>query len=117
MQRLLYHGRSLISLSAINCRHFATKKENNLPSLIYRPNIMRWFQVKYQFHLLTRNWDPNCTEGSFIFGATQAICRVTEVLAAKANNDILEKEAEEKLMQFMTLFSKFCNQGHQLLSN
>lgn len=41
------------------------------PDLIYVPQIMKWLKNKLKFKLLKKSWDPDFTEGAFIYGSTR----------------------------------------------
>ncbi|XP_074037026.1 uncharacterized protein [Leptinotarsa decemlineata] len=50
------------------------------PDLIYIPHVIRWLKTKFQFKYLKRTWDPEFTEGAFIYGTSKAVCRITEII-------------------------------------
>ncbi|RZB49886.1 hypothetical protein BDFB_009748 [Asbolus verrucosus] len=50
------------------------------PELIYMPHLIRWIKSKLRFKYLKKIWDPEFSEGAFIYGSTQAVCRITEII-------------------------------------
>lgn len=67
--------------------HFSQQKCNihewrppRTPELIYVPHVMRWLKTKIKFKYLKKTWDPEFSEGAFIYGSTHAICRITEII-------------------------------------
>lgn len=50
------------------------------PDLIYIPHIYRWLKTKVQFKYLQKVWDPEFSEGAFIYGTSKAVCRITEII-------------------------------------
>lgn len=50
------------------------------PDLIYMPQVIRWLKSKLRFKYLQKKWDPEFSEGAFIYGSTQAVCRITEII-------------------------------------
>lgn len=50
------------------------------PDLIYIPHVYRWLKTKLQFKYLQKLWDPEFTEGAFIYGSSKAVCRITEII-------------------------------------
>lgn len=50
------------------------------PDLIYVPQFMRWMNTKMRFMYLKLAWDPEFSEGSFIYGSTRAICLITDII-------------------------------------
>lgn len=50
------------------------------PDLIYFPKISRWLANKVRLMLLKRFWDPDFSEGAFIYGTTRAICKITDII-------------------------------------
>ncbi|CAH1966856.1 unnamed protein product [Acanthoscelides obtectus] len=63
-----------------NFRKYNTRLPKT-PDLIYIPHVMRWLKTKFQFKYLQKKWDPDFTEGAFIYGSTKAVCRITEIIA------------------------------------
>uniref|UniRef100_A0A6P7FVA0 Uncharacterized protein LOC114331470 n=1 Tax=Diabrotica virgifera virgifera TaxID=50390 RepID=A0A6P7FVA0_DIAVI len=64
------------------------------PDLIYIPRIFRWLKTKVQFKYLQRTWDPEFTEGAFIYGASKAVCTVTA---------IIHEDRQEELDDLLTI--------------
>lgn len=59
------------------------------PDLVYFPQVMRWVKTKIGFKVLQKAWDPEFSEGAFIYGSTRAICRITEAIGNEdKNNDL-----------------------------
>lgn len=50
------------------------------PDLIYVPHVLRWLKTKFRLKYLQRAWDPEFSEGAFIYGTTRAVCRITEII-------------------------------------
>lgn len=67
------------------------KKTLKTPDLVYFPQILRWIRTKIGFRILRSSWDPEFSEGAFIYGSTQAICRITEVISQNDADDTLKK--------------------------
>lgn len=80
-------------------------KSKNLktPELIYVPQIMRWIRTKIGFRLLKRTWDPDFSEGAFIYGSTQAICRISRIVADDDPEDELKKLVTPRLKRRLLL--------------
>lgn len=82
-------------------RHSSTWKAPKTPELIYVPHILRWLKTKLKFKYLQNRWDPEFSEGGFIYGTTHAICKVTEIISKNTTNDLnylLTRTAKEKLL-------------------
>lgn len=72
------------------------------PDLIYFPHIIRWLNTKMRFKYLKHFWDPTFSEGAFIFGSTQAICRITEIInknKPEELDDLVSAPTKAKLME------------------
>lgn len=86
----IQHSNLKRSLSRINLQNnlpsydFLTRnlhtKLPKTPDLIYIPHVLRWLKTKFRFKMLQKTWDPEFTEGSFIYGTSRAICRITEII-------------------------------------
>ncbi|KAK9872343.1 hypothetical protein WA026_017802 [Henosepilachna vigintioctopunctata] len=75
------------------------------PDLIYFPHLTRWLKTKLKFKYLKRVWDPTFSEGAFIYGSTQAVCRITEIINSNKVSeldDLLTSPAKMKLVEDMT---------------
>nr|CAH7719957.1 unnamed protein product [Callosobruchus chinensis] len=86
-----------------NFRKYNTKLPKT-PDLIYIPHILRWLKTKFQFKYLQKKWDPEFTEGAFIYGSTKAVCRITEIISENKPeelDDLLTTAARVKLKQDM----------------
>ena len=59
------------------------------PDLIYMPHVIRWIKSKLRFKYLKKIWDPEFSEGAFIYGSTRAVCRITEIIS-NGNTEELE---------------------------
>lgn len=81
------------------------KREYTLktPDLVYVPQVMRWIRTKIGFRLLKRNWDPEFSEGAFIYGSTQAICRITQIISKNDKDDELKKLVTPNLRRRLLL--------------
>lgn len=60
------------------------------PELIYIPHVYRWLKTKVQFKYLQKMWDPDFTEGAFIYGTSKAVCRITEIIHENTPEDLEE---------------------------
>lgn len=58
------------------------------PDLIYVPHVFRWLKSKLRFKYLKRIWDPEFSEGAFIYGSTKAVCRITEIISSGKLQDL-----------------------------
>lgn len=75
------------------------------PDLIYFPDVLRWMKTKIKFKYLRRVWDPTFSEGAFIYGSTQAVCRITEIINSNRVVEfegLLTSPARIKLIEDMT---------------
>lgn len=63
------------------------------PDLIYVPHVLRWLKTKIRLMYLKKVWDPEFSEGAFIYGTTQAVCKIT---------DIIHKDSPEELRGLLT---------------
>lgn len=61
-------------------RNGSTWKTPKTPELIYVPHILKWLKTKLKFKYLQKSWDPEFSEGAFIYGSTTAICKITELI-------------------------------------
>lgn len=77
-QCLLYPTKS--KLFMCHNRKRCTWKTPKTPELIYVPHILRWLKTKIKFKYLQKTWDPEFSEGAFIYGSTHAICKITEII-------------------------------------
>lgn len=74
------------------------------PELIYIPHVYRWLKTKIQFKYLQKIWDPEFTEGAFIYGTSKAVCRITEIIHRNTPEDLdhlLTPSAKVKLKELM----------------
>lgn len=74
------------------------------PDLIYIPHVYRWLKTKVQFKYLQKVWDPEFTEGAFIYGTSKAVCKITEIISANTPedlDDILTSPARLKVKDLM----------------
>lgn len=73
--------------------HLTSRCTSNLrtPDLIYFPQVMRWVKTKIGFKVLKSTWDPEFSEGAFIYGSTRAICRITEAISTADKHDELKE--------------------------
>nr|CAI5824485.1 unnamed protein product [Callosobruchus analis] len=86
-----------------NFRKYNTKLPKT-PDLIYIPHLLRWLKTKFQFKYLQKKWDPEFTEGAFIYGSTKAVCRITEIISENKPeelDDLLTTAARVKLKHDM----------------
>lgn len=70
------------------------------PELLYFPKFFRWLGMKIRLKYLKRVWDPEFSEGAFIYGSTQAICRISEIVHFDKPNELrslLTDQAEKQL--------------------
>lgn len=66
------------------------------------PQILRWLKTKLKFKYLQKKWDPNFSEGAFIYGTTTAVCRITEIISRNKPEqlqNLLTEPAKEKLIE------------------
>lgn len=78
------------------------KSSPKLPELFYFPHVTRWLKTKLRFKYLQKTWDPDFSEGAFIFGTTQALCRITEIINANRLQDLknlVKPSVERKLKE------------------
>lgn len=83
-------------------RYSSSKHVPKTPELIYVPHILRWLKTKLKFKYLQKKWDPDFSEGAFIYGTTTAICRITEIISNNTPEEfgnLLTKPAKEKLIE------------------
>ncbi|KAJ8970375.1 hypothetical protein NQ314_001287 [Rhamnusium bicolor] len=75
------------------------------PELIYIPHVVRWLKTKFQLKFLQKAWDPDFTEGAFIYGTSKAVCRITEIIhdnKPEQLQGLLTTSAKIKLTDDMT---------------
>lgn len=87
------------------CHHTARRKLPKTPDLIYVPQIMKWLKNKFKFKLLKSSWDPEFSEGAFIYGTTRAVCKITDIINKDKPQDLenlLTFSAKIKLIDYMT---------------
>ncbi|KAJ8946696.1 hypothetical protein NQ318_006953 [Aromia moschata] len=75
------------------------------PELIYIPHLTRWLKTKFQLRKLQKTWDPEFSEGVFIYGTTKAVCRITEIIHQNKPGELeglLTTSAKIKLTDDMT---------------
>ncbi|EFA06065.1 uncharacterized protein LOC107398255 [Tribolium castaneum] len=67
-------------------RHIQSCSQNyrmpKTPDLIYVPHVFRWVKSKLRFKYLKKIWDPEFSEGAFIYGSTKAVCKITEIISS-----------------------------------
>jgi len=94
---------SSINAHKLNCQRFYSNRPlhvRKFPDLLYFPHIFRWLGNKMKFKYLQNTWDPEFSEGAFIYGSTRAICRITEIINEDRPDQLkglLTTMAEEKL--------------------
>ncbi|KAJ8925492.1 hypothetical protein NQ315_009330 [Exocentrus adspersus] len=71
------HPIPVCNIVPLRCLHTKVPKT---PDLIYVPHFFRWLKTKFRLKVLQKVWDPEFTEGSFIYGTSRAICRITEII-------------------------------------
>lgn len=92
---------------AVMCiNRYSHNHPNNLklPELLYFPHIFRWLNAKYRLKYLQRMWDPDFTEGAFIYGTTHAICKITDIISRNKPEELknlVEVRVERKLVHEM----------------
>lgn len=86
-------------------RFYQKRKGNNLktPELIYIPQILRWIRTKIGFVILRKTWDPDFSEGAFIYGSTQAICKISQILSKNDPENELKKLVTPRLQRRLLL--------------
>lgn len=83
-------------------QYYSSKTLPQTPELIYVPHLLRWLKTKLKFKYLQKKWDPDFSEGAFIYGTTTAICRVTEIInkgKPEELQNLLTESAKEKLIE------------------
>lgn len=94
-----------VSSPTVPQNRFAHNIRNpKLPELLYFPHVFRWLKAKYQLKYLQKVWDPEFSEGGFIYGSTHAICRVTEAISANKPQefkDLVSQDVAKKLTNDM----------------
>ncbi|CAG9862479.1 unnamed protein product [Phyllotreta striolata] len=79
-------------------------KTPKTPDLIYVPHVFRWLKTKVQLKYLQKTWDPEFTEGAFIYGTTRAVCRITEIIhdnRPEELDNLMTSVARQKLKEVM----------------
>ncbi|CAH1107607.1 unnamed protein product [Psylliodes chrysocephalus] len=79
-------------------------KTPKTPDLIYIPHVFRWLKTKFQLKYLQKTWDPEFTEGAFIYGTSKAVCRITEIIhnnQPEELEDLMTLSARQKLKEVM----------------
>uniref|UniRef100_A0A1Y1N834 Tim44-like domain-containing protein n=1 Tax=Photinus pyralis TaxID=7054 RepID=A0A1Y1N834_PHOPY len=74
------------------------------PDLVYIPQVFRWLRTKAKFKYLQKTWDPEFSEGAFIFGSIQAICKISEIIHTEdleRLNGLLTETARLKLVSVL----------------
>lgn len=90
--RTLVHPQNVRKFSYFRRQyHDSDKKRPRTPDLVYFPQILRWIRTKIGFRMLRKSWDPEFSEGAFIYGSTQAICRITDIISQNDADDTLKK--------------------------
>lgn len=75
-----------------------------LPELLYFPHIFRWLNAKYRLKYLQKMWDPEFSEGAFIYGTTHAICKITDIISRNKPDELknfVDYRVEKKLSHEM----------------
>ncbi|XP_066245917.1 uncharacterized protein [Euwallacea similis] len=115
IQNLKIYPKSLIPTSTLyghllkfqrRFHHVPHKKLPKTPDLIYVPQIMKWLKNKFKFKLLKNTWDPEFSEGAFIYGTTRAVCKITEIISRDQPQDLenlLTFSAKLKLVNHMAI--------------
>lgn len=100
-------------INLMTCNHFATNRNyfitnrnefelnnkrsysNNrpcdtpkLPELFYIPKVTNWLKTKMKLRYLKQRFDPDFTEGAFIYGSQIALCRITEIINERQFDDL-----------------------------
>lgn len=79
-----------------------TRNEPKLPELLYFPHVLRWLKTKLSFKYLQKTWDPEFSEGAFIFGSTHAVCKITDIInrdALQELNSLVTPKVEEQIRE------------------
>ncbi|CAG9762170.1 unnamed protein product [Ceutorhynchus assimilis] len=74
------------------------------PDLIYVPQVLRWIRNKWKFRALKKCWDPDFSEGAFIYGTTRAVCKITDIInrgQPEELENLLTFSAKVKLVDYM----------------
>lgn len=90
-----------IARTTFTVRRRCSESAPKTPELVYVPHLLRWLKTKLKFKYLQRKWDPDFSEGAFIYGTTTAICRITEIISKnrlEELDDLLTTSAKEKLV-------------------
>lgn len=96
--------------TTLTAQYCSSKSVPKTPELIYVPHILRWLKTKLKFKYLQKKWDPDFSEGAFIYGTSTAICRITEIIS---NNNVEELDgllttnAKEKLIEDAKRLTQF----------
>ncbi|KAF5291335.1 hypothetical protein FQA39_LY03486 [Lamprigera yunnana] len=109
IQCVRYHVSFLSPLdtNTWSARYLQTNQwdNQNTPDLIYIPQIIRWLRNKFKFKLLKRKWDPEFSEGAFIYGSIKAVCKISDVIhddKPEDLNGLLTEAGKKKLVRDMT---------------
>ncbi|XP_071054154.1 uncharacterized protein [Onthophagus taurus] len=109
---LLDHRRPNLNvcLTSNFCQKFSQNASGRgkpkLPDLLYVPHVFRWLSAKYRLKYLQKMWDPEFTEGGFIYGTTHAICKITDIISRNKPDELdslVENHVKEKLKQYMRI--------------
>lgn len=106
-RRLPLFKNKLEGNGAITClKRYNHNHSNNpkLPELLYFPHIFRWLNAKYRLKYLQKMWDPDFSEGGFIYGSTHAICKITDIISRNKPDElknIVDLRVERKLAHEM----------------
>lgn len=72
------------NIANYSVRQIRTSSNNSAsrktPDLIYVPHVLRWLKAKFRLKYLQKTWDPEFSEGAFIYGTTRAVCRITQII-------------------------------------
>lgn len=82
-------------------RNASTWKAPKTPELIYVPHILKWLKTKLKFKYLQKTWDPDFSEGAFIYGSTTAICRITELIHENKLNELKDLIASSVYLKLL----------------
>ncbi|XP_050299663.1 uncharacterized protein LOC126738394 [Anthonomus grandis grandis] len=83
----------------------SSRKLPKTPDLIYVPRLFKWLRNKLKFKMLQNTWDPEFSEGAFIYGTTRAVCKITDIInrdKPEELENLLTFSAKMKLVDYMT---------------
>ncbi|XP_019755251.1 uncharacterized protein LOC109534121 isoform X2 [Dendroctonus ponderosae] len=86
-------------------QHMTHRKLPKTPDLIYVPQIIKWLKNKFKFKVLKNAWDPEFSEGAFIYGTTRAVCKITDIISRDKPQELenlLTFSAKMKLIDYMS---------------